>query len=120
PHTDFYAIAKEKYFSETKKYLSARSEIKGTQYFNLYPTFARRPWFDGFDLDRAEIATISRIRSNHYNLNYSLHRCGLVPHPRCHCGLSRQDINHILWSCPLYECHRAPMLQSLRETLKSP
>ncbi|XP_025262582.1 uncharacterized protein LOC112637350 [Camponotus floridanus] len=30
PHSDFYAIAKEKYFSVTKKYLSARSEIKAS------------------------------------------------------------------------------------------
>lgn len=43
PHTDFYSLVKEKYFSDTEKYLLAQSEIKGTQYFSLYPSFSRRP-----------------------------------------------------------------------------
>ncbi|EFN73572.1 hypothetical protein EAG_08495, partial [Camponotus floridanus] len=114
PHTDLYSLVKEKYFSDIEKYLLAQSEIRGAQYFSLYPPFARKPWFAGLDLSRAEITTICRIRSNHYNLNFSLYRCGLVRRPDCLCGLPYQDINHVLWSCPMFACHRVRLLQLLR------
>ncbi|KYN27520.1 hypothetical protein ALC57_03089 [Trachymyrmex cornetzi] len=40
-----------------------------------------------------------RLRSNHYNLAYSLHRKGIIDSPTCFCGNSRQDINHIIFYC---------------------
>jgi len=120
PYTDFYSIAREKHHTTVEKYLLAQSEIRGAQYFGLYPAFTRRPWFDRLNLSRIEITTVCRIRSNHYNLNYSLHRCGLIGRPDCPCGSSRQDIQHILWSCPLLRNHRTQLTCSLRKALGTP
>ncbi|KYN32626.1 hypothetical protein ALC56_13108, partial [Trachymyrmex septentrionalis] len=39
--------------------------------------------------------------ANHYNLNYSLHRKNIVASKACPCGDPTQDINHIIFSCPL-------------------
>jgi len=119
-HTDLYSTVREKHFAVVEKYLLAQSEIRGAQYFGLYSPFARRPWFDKLDLSRVEIATISRIRSNHYNLNYSLHRCGLVRRPDCPCSSPRQDIDHVLWSCPLLEKHRTQLTHLIGRALGSP
>lgn len=65
------------------------------------------------NLNRFDIVTICRIRSNHYNSNYSLYRCNLVNSPSCDCGDPRQDINHILWHCPLLNDHRLTLFNSL-------
>lgn len=52
PHTDFYSIVREKHLDTVEKYLLAQSEIRGAQYFGLYPPFARRPWFDRISVDQ--------------------------------------------------------------------
>jgi len=92
PHTDFYSVAREKYCATVERYLRAQAELRGAQYFGLYPAFAKRPWFSRFNLTRIEIVTICSIRANHYNLHYSLHRCGIIRRPACPCGCPRQDI----------------------------
>jgi len=120
PHTDFYSMAREKYYNTVENYLRAQSELRGAQYFGLYPAFSKRPWFDRLNLSRRKITTICRIRSNHYNLNYSLHRCGIVRRPDCPCGSPRQDIQHILWICPLLNHHRTQLTGSLRKALGAP
>lgn len=120
PHTDFYSVVRERYFEAVEKHLLALAKNHGKQYFTLYPAFARNPWFVRLKLNRSEIATISRIRSNHYNLNYSLHRCGIVGRLECPCGSPLQDIEHILWSCPLLNDPRKQLLDSLRKALDCP
>jgi len=85
PHTDFYSVVRKKNHETVERYLPAQAEIRGAQYFDLYPTFAKRPWFAGLNLSRPEVATICRIRSNHYNLNNSLHRCSFIGRPDCPC-----------------------------------
>jgi len=120
PHTDFYSVVRERYFEAIEKHLLALAKSHGKQYFSLYPTFARNPWFARLKLSPSEIATISRIRSNHYNLNYSLHRCGIVGRPDCPCGSPLHDIEHVLWSCPLLNDSRIQLLSSLRKVLDSP
>jgi len=120
PHTDFYSVVRERYFEAVEKHLLALAKNHGKQYFTLYPAFARNPWLARLKLSRSEIATISRIRSNHYNLNYSLHRCGIVGRPECPCGSPLQDIEHILWSCPLLNDPRKQLLDSLRKALGCP
>jgi len=46
-----------------------------------------------------QIVLINKIRSNHYNLNYSLFRKNIVNSAACPCGDPRQDINHIIFYC---------------------
>jgi len=50
-------------------------------------------------LKKEEIVLISRISSNHYNLNYSLFCKNLIESSICSCGDPRQDINHVIFLC---------------------
>ncbi|KYQ46890.1 hypothetical protein ALC60_14105, partial [Trachymyrmex zeteki] len=52
-----------------------------------------KSWFFNKSLKREEIVTITRLRSNHYNLAYNLHRKEIINSPACFCGDPRQDIN---------------------------
>lgn len=65
--------------------LLALAENRGMQYhFNLYPTFVRSSCFAKLKPSLSEIVTVCRIRSNYYNLNYSLR--SIVGRPDCPCG----------------------------------
>lgn len=101
PHTDFYASIRASHFKIVEKSLLDLSIYVGTSYFNNY-SYSPRAWFSKFNLNRFDIVTVSRIRSNHYNSNYSLFRCNIVNSPFCDYGFPYQDINHILWHCPLF------------------
>ncbi|KAL6421050.1 hypothetical protein ACFW04_013574 [Cataglyphis niger] len=67
PHSDFYSIPRKRYYDTTIKFLKKQGNRKGN------------------------IVTICRLRSNHYALNYSLHRCNLVADPSCSYGSLKQD-----------------------------
>ncbi|XP_029673637.1 uncharacterized protein LOC115241844 [Formica exsecta] len=87
------------------------------QFLYLYMV---RPWFLKLGLDREEIVTACRIRSNHYNLHASLYRCNIISSPACECGHPSQDINHTLWICPRHQDHRPYLLKKLEEKSKKP
>jgi len=76
---------------------------KGTLYHSHFfkPTLPSKPWFSHIPLSRDQIVTINRLRSNHYNLNLSLYRKNIVNSPFCQCGDPRQDVNHVVFRCPL-------------------
>lgn len=119
PHSDFYSIAWQNFCENTKRYLSAQAELCGRQYFEFYPSFSKQSWFAKLNLKHEEIVTTSRIRSNHYNLNFSLFRCHIVSRPDCPCKSPRQDINHV-WSCPLLESGRRGLIGALEGALEIP
>jgi len=113
-HTDLYSSLKETLIHSTEDLLLKQAQWKGSQYFNLYPRFSLKPWFWDFKIDRPEIVTLTRLRANHYNLNQSLHRINIISSPACPCGHASQDIDHILWDCPLLTTHRALLLDTLQ------
>jgi len=47
-------------------------------YHSHFYNFSSKPWFSRLFLLREQIVLLSRIRSNYYNLNYSLHRKNIV------------------------------------------
>jgi len=104
PHTDFYSISLRSLKNKFQASLSNDFLIKGTQYTSLFFRIppSVRPWFSRLSIPRDQIVAISRLRSNHYNLNYSLHRKNIVASSACLCGDSRQDINHMIFCCSLY------------------
>jgi len=51
-----------------------------------------KPWFHQMSIPRNQIVLISRIRSNHYNFNYSLYRKNIIQSAACECEESHQDI----------------------------
>lgn len=57
---------------------------------------------------------MARIRLNHYNLLASLYRKNIVTSPDCPCGTGIQDINHVIFYCPL----TIPKSRALRSYIK--
>ena len=56
---------------------------------------------------------INRCRSGHYNLNSSLYHVQIVDNADCTCGFESQDLNHILWQCPLLDNNRLKLFENL-------
>jgi len=101
PYPDLYAEVKESLDKIFTLYLNEAAQTKGALHASLYQNSnLKLPWYYSKPLGRKEIVLINRIRSNHYNLNYSLHRKNIVPSAACQCGDPRQDINHIIFYCP--------------------
>ncbi|XP_039315364.1 uncharacterized protein LOC120359950 [Solenopsis invicta] len=101
PYADFFAMANIDKCNKFKAYLEDAAHRTGAQHAALYQQDSRRhPWFHRKSLSRKEIVIINRLRSNHYNLNYSLHRKNMTNLPSCDCGDGRQDANHIIFYCP--------------------
>jgi len=114
PYTDLFAEIKNSLDKSFATYLDDTSRIKGTIHASFYQNInSRYPWYHGKPLKRKEIVLINRIRSNHYNFNYSLHRKNMVPSAACPCDDPRQDINHIIFFCP----HTIPKSRHLRSYL---
>jgi len=104
PFPDLYAEVKESLNNQFSAYLNNAALIKGTFHASLYQDsclISEKPWYYDKPLKRKEIVLINRIRSNHYNLNYSLFRKNMSPSAACQCGDPRQDINHIIFYCPI-------------------
>jgi len=101
PYTDYCIssnrVLREKSFAMLKESFL----IKGKQYYSIYlgNSFPNKPWFHQLSIPREQITLISRIRSNHYNLNASLHRKNILNSSACDCGDPYQDINHIIFYC---------------------
>lgn len=55
-------------------------------------------------------------RQNYYGYAFTnefLFKIEIMDSPLCKCGNVTQDINHILWSCTLYDVYRDPFLDNL-------
>ena len=48
------------------------------------------------------IIIINRLRANHFNLNESLSHLKIVESPMCKCDEYEESIDHVIWSCSLY------------------
>jgi len=101
PHTDLYSSIKSSMEHGFRSSLEDAFRVKGIHYFSYFYQFSPKPWFYRYSLSRGQIVTINRIRSNHYNLNYSLFRKDMVNSCACSCGDSRQDVNHVIFYCRL-------------------
>ncbi|KAL6420692.1 hypothetical protein ACFW04_013975 [Cataglyphis niger] len=101
PHSDFYSISRKKYNDDIDKVLKNQGNqikikvrsSKGIKYFSSFEMITFKPI--RFYKKRQSLSTITI-----YALNHSLYRCNLVPDPSCSYGSSRQDADHIFWSCP--------------------
>lgn len=58
---------------------------------------------------------VNRLRSNHYNLNESLHRKSYIGSARCECGVKIQDINHLVLRCSLHDEAREELYRQLEK-----
>lgn len=58
---------------------------------------------------------VNRLRSNHYNLNESLHRKSYIGRARCEYGVKIQDINHLVLRCSLHDEAREELYRQLEK-----
>ncbi|CAB0044056.1 unnamed protein product, partial [Trichogramma brassicae] len=54
------------------------------------------------------------MRSNHHGLAESLYRKNIIADKTCKCGHFEEELNHVLWSCELYQTQRRKLLDKLR------
>lgn len=113
PFADFRAIFKQNSFENTVNFIREMSNMKGKEYFDIYHSDKKKPWFHGLNLSRKIISWVNRSRANHYNLNSSLYRVNIVSSPACQCGFSDQNLDHIFWHCPEFTEDRKNMINKL-------
>lgn len=93
--------------------------VKRKMYGQLYLRHNKKPWFYHKRFKREEIVTVNRIRCDHYNLAFSLHRKNLTQSQDCHCGEGRKDINHVIFYCPLYRNKATNLIKYLKDKFPS-
>lgn len=113
PFTDLYETFKKSSYELTKNYALNQGLSKGKFYFENYYSDQRKTWFDHRHLSRKFIVTINRSRANHYSLAASLARIGIIMSAVCKCGCKSEDLNHVIWQCPLYNSQRLKLLKKL-------
>jgi len=102
PYMDIFSEFRESLGKQFSEYLKESARVTRHLHSLLYQhDISPKPWYYDKPINRNDIVLINRIRSNHYNLNYSLFRKKMVDSAACQCGESRQDINHIIFYCPL-------------------
>ena len=116
PFTDYKDTFKRAMFEKTAEYVLKLGETKGINYFKTFYKKALNPWFFNKKLPRELIVTINRLRADHYNLAASLAKVKIVNDATCVCNNSApEDIDHVVWQCPLYNNHRVKLIKSLRQ-----
>ncbi|XP_066596498.1 uncharacterized protein [Prorops nasuta] len=115
PYTDFFELFGRKAVINFKNSLFQEGTYKGTIYFDRYYRNCRQPWFKRLSQPRDFITWVNRARSNHYHLRSSLARVKIIKNAACDCGNTVQDLNHILWNCPLLEEVRSQIVARLRK-----
>jgi len=102
PYTDYCVFSIRDLREKSLAILKENFLTKGKLYHSLYhkDIFPNKPWYHQLSIPREQIVLISRIRSNHYNLNSSFYRKNIIHSAACDCGDPNQDINHIIFHCP--------------------
>lgn len=84
---------------------ACRFPIQSRRKVVLSKLFCKRakPWIHNSGFSRRYIkVTINRIGSDHYNLAASFDNINIVSSWSCSCSDDIQNIEHVVWSCPLY------------------
>ncbi|XP_066596610.1 uncharacterized protein [Prorops nasuta] len=115
PFTDLKPFFRSQARHNDSKLILTESNSKGTAYFKYFYKQSSRPWFSKVNLPRKLITFTCRIRSDHYHLNSSLQRIGFILDGGCQCGFNKQDIDHVLWNCTIFEEGRQIMTDALRK-----
>jgi len=116
PYTDYCVFPTRDLREKSFSLLKEDFLTKGKLYYSLYykDPFPTKTWFYHLSIPRDQVVLISRIRSNHYNLNSSLYRKNIVRTAACECGDPDQDVNHIIFYCPLTRPHVRHLIHYLK------
>ncbi|KYN50582.1 Gag-Pol polyprotein [Trachymyrmex cornetzi] len=78
PYEDLLVESRARADKQFQEYMEEVSRTKGTRYFEQFHTISKKTWFHESSLSREEIVLINRLRSNHINVNESLHRVNMT------------------------------------------
>lgn len=118
PEEDLVREEEQEAWKKSRERNQEEGNWKGIKYFTsgLSNNERRIPWFTGIaNLERGSINTLSRTRANHYNLNESLERKGIITLSQCECGEMIQDIDHYIWECTEREEDRERMRRRMEK-----
>lgn len=113
PYTDHKAFFRNLSWTENDRRIREEGLLKGWHFFRHYEDSLPSPWYKGVNLKRELIVFITRARSCHYSLNYSLRKIKVVESPKCECGYDTQDLNHVIWQCHINQQQRNLLLKKL-------
>lgn len=114
PFRDLRVEFRREVFCDTIREVKAQAEFKGKFYFeNFYEEEVKYAWFFGLNLPRRFVVFVNRLRANHYNLKESLERKGYVTSARCECGAESENINHMVFSCSMFDEQRRSFYEDL-------
>ncbi|XP_023247171.1 uncharacterized protein LOC111643480 [Copidosoma floridanum] len=94
PYSDIQALFNSEISLKFAQLIEEDTSGKGLFYINTCFKTSSKPWFHSLPLTRDQVTSFSRMRSNHYNLAFSLHRKNLIVNPLCQCGNDVEDLNH--------------------------
>jgi len=103
PYSDLYSEVKESLGKQFSTYLEESARVIGSMHVSLLLVLPAPSILINLLIEnnRKETVLINRIRSNHYNLNFSLFQKNMITSAACSCGDPKQDINHIIFFCPI-------------------
>jgi ribonuclease HI len=87
------------------------SRLKGKYYALIQPQIPTKPWFTELRLSKMATSIIIRMRLGHTCTPSHLARLNIINSECCDCGEECGDLNHIFFSCPLYD--RSSFISSL-------
>lgn len=91
--------------SNWKNDLESKAQANNNSYFKLIDdnTKLNTQWYTNYEQkpNRKTISIINRIRSNHHRTNAHLYKLSIIPEPKCNCGYEEEDLNHMIFTCPL-------------------
>ncbi|KAL6430609.1 hypothetical protein ACFW04_006897 [Cataglyphis niger] len=85
PYSDLFSVLKEKLDFDFDKYFEHWAKSKSISFFKRIYQKNKKPFYN-MSLSKEIIVIVSCIRSNHYNLNYSLFRKNLIDNKSCSYG----------------------------------
>ncbi|KYN19327.1 hypothetical protein ALC57_08354 [Trachymyrmex cornetzi] len=121
PYEDLLTESTAQANRQSEESMKIVSSSKGTLYYeNFYNASPNKVWFHGANLSRNEIVMINRLRSNHINVNESLHRVNMVESPACPCGDPRQSIDHLIFHCETFNSNSSPIRNYIAQKFPDP
>lgn len=115
PFTDLREDIKKRATVETKNLIKPQADVRGKLYFQQYFNDHKYPWYEHKHFKREFVVAINRIGANHYNLVEFLARIRIITNPDCKYGTYTEDINQVVWQCPLYNKQRSKFINNLKK-----
>ncbi|KAJ8713455.1 hypothetical protein PYW07_013825 [Mythimna separata] len=95
--------AKPKLFSSWTETWKTTSKTKGRYYAAIQPEIQRKPWFFKCPkLAKRTVSSLCRLRLGHCCSPVFLNKIHVRDSSLCECGLADGTLDHIFFSCPLY------------------